>query len=138
MTTTQLHMDEMLHGCAPSAFRQVLLLIGRDGARGRRRECGAAARDYPDRPPVHDVTVRSEEAWMASLELELLVAVRAKHRKVVGGDDTVAGHGVDEGRVRHLDRHPVTLAQEVDKRGGGEVGTAVTCDVEEAILDRHV
>ena len=86
---------------------------------------------------IDDVAVRSEEAWVAGLELDDLVPWRAQHRQIRRRDDPVARDGIDERAVGHIDRDPVTAAHPVDVRERREVRRPVARDVDEPVLPRH-
>ena len=81
--------------------------------------------------------MRREEARVAGLERELLVALRLEHGGLRRLDDPVAGDRVLERRVRELHEDAVALAQLVDPGERRAVGRPVPRDVDELSLARH-
>ena len=62
-----------------------------------------AARRTLDELRVDDVAVRREEARVARLQAQDLLAVVLQHGEVVVGDDVVARHAIGERAVRDLE-----------------------------------
>src|SRR5262249_1431271 len=97
-----------------------------------------AAACHRDGARVHEVPLAGEEPRVTGLQNELLMLRRLQDRGVVVVDDPVAGDGVRDRRVRELRRDQVARPDLVDLPKRRAVGRAVTRDVHETALARHV